>query len=587
MLGAIIGDIVGSRYEHKNHKNKDFTLFNEECCMTDDGIMTLVVAKSIRMCNSDYDKLSAIAIKNMRMIGRKYSDCGFGGMFEKWLYSENPKPYDSYGNGAAMRVSPCAWVAKSEDEAKLLSRKVTEITHNHPEGLKGAEAVTIAIYMARQGSTICEIRNKIESDYYQLNFTIDELRPIYSFDVTCQGTVPQAITAFLESISFEDAIRNAVSIGGDSDTVAAITGSIAEAYYGIDEHIKEQALSFLDDGMRGEYKRWSDFILILSSQNKCIKTINALNNDTNQIDALMEEIKQKESLLTSKRKELEFRTTECKQMELRISELQKESESISDEYIESLNYKLLDLEQKVEVQIRKKDELLELIKTNHSALDKITELKNIKENELKQKKEDYDYALSQVSILEEENRKTPIKLIKNLKSQIKKMELNIATKENEKAHLINIIAGYQKVFDELNIAVIELDDKKNEIVENITEIIYLHTEKIKEIFEEKEQEEEKIKRKIADFKRKFKEINESLPKAQEEYSNFEIRIGLHSDFAKIINSKGYNYEAFRDDIIKKTKEIEELLSIFDEIVSNNVNELDQKAEEIAKRNKTK
>jgi ADP-ribosylglycohydrolase len=192
----------------------------------------------------------------MQKIGRKYPNCGFGGMFRKWVFSNAPEPYKSYGNGAAMRVSPCGFIAHTEEEAILLSRKVTEVTHNHSEGLKGAEAVSIAIFMARNGAAKNEIEKRMEKNYYPLNFTLDGIRDDYQFNETCQETVPQAIVAFLESVSFEDAIRGAVSIGGDSDTLAAITGSIAEAFYGVPFDLKSKALTYLDRELLSIYEEW-------------------------------------------------------------------------------------------------------------------------------------------------------------------------------------------------------------------------------------------------------------------------------------------------------------------------------------------
>ena len=247
MLGAIIGDIVGSRFEWNNHRSKDFEFLTYRCKVTDDSIMSLAIAKSILVCNGKYSNLGKIAIQNMQEIGRLYPDSGYGGNFGQWLYSEQPKPYNSYGNGAAMRVSACGYAASSYEEALTLSRRITEVTHNHPEGIKGAEATAAVIWLARQGENILEIRDFIDQHYYPMNFTLDSIRNSYEFDVSCQGTVPQAIMAFLESTGFEDSIRNAISIGGDSDTLAAITGSIAEAYYGIPADIRKHALTFLDE----------------------------------------------------------------------------------------------------------------------------------------------------------------------------------------------------------------------------------------------------------------------------------------------------------------------------------------------------
>ncbi len=248
MLGAIIGDIAGSRFEWHNHKSKEFELLTHVggCKPTDDTIMSLAIAQALLESDAQ-GCLSDRAVRNMQKLGRKYPGAGYGGFFRRWLYSGNPQNYNSFGNGAAMRVSACGYVAKSSEEAKSLSHDVTCVTHNHPEGLKGAEAVAVAIYLARTGKSILEIRDYITHNYYDINFTLDNIRETYSFDETCQGTVPQAIEAFFESISFEDAIRNAISIGGDSDTIAAITGSIAEAYYGIPADLRNLALTFLDE----------------------------------------------------------------------------------------------------------------------------------------------------------------------------------------------------------------------------------------------------------------------------------------------------------------------------------------------------
>jgi type I restriction enzyme M protein len=247
LLGAIIGDIVGSRFEWDNIKTKDFDFLNYKCELTDDSVMTLAVAKAILAAGTDIGKLSGLTVKYMREIGRKYPDCGYGGMFGQWMVSDIMGAYNSFGNGAAMRVSACGFAAKNLDEAKLLSRKVTEVTHNHPEGIKGAEAAVVCIVLAREGKNILEIRDYVNQHYYPMNFTLDGIRDSYRFNETCQETVPQAIMAFLESTGFEDAIRNAVSIGGDSDTLAAITGGIAEAYYGIPVKIRKHALTFLDE----------------------------------------------------------------------------------------------------------------------------------------------------------------------------------------------------------------------------------------------------------------------------------------------------------------------------------------------------
>ena len=248
MFGAIIGDIAGSRFEWNNIKTKDFEFFSDRKCEpTDDSIMTLAVARAILDCDGDYSGLGGKAVRRMQELGRKYPDAGYGGRFSSWLLSRSPEPYQSWGNGSAMRVSPCGFVAASLEEALFLADRVTEVTHDHPEGMKGAEATAAAVYLARTGKSIPEIRDHITENYYRINFTLDDIRPRYRFDVSCQGSVPQALEAFFESTGFEDAIRNAISIGGDSDTIAAITGGIAQAFYGIPDEIREQALKFLDD----------------------------------------------------------------------------------------------------------------------------------------------------------------------------------------------------------------------------------------------------------------------------------------------------------------------------------------------------
>lgn len=243
MIGAIIGDIVGSIYEFDNHRSKEFRLFQDEMFFTDDSVMTIAIAKALK----DRGDVGANSIRWMRTLGGKYPHSGYGGRFNEWLHDESMGPYNSYGNGSAMRVSAVGWFADTEDEVKELSRKVTEVTHNHPEGLKGAEATAISVFHLLNGMSKEELRKLIDRDYYSLDFTLDEIRDTYEFNESCQGTVPQAIEAFLESTDFEDAIRNAISVGGDSDTLAAITGALAEAHYGVPEHIRRKAEEYLTD----------------------------------------------------------------------------------------------------------------------------------------------------------------------------------------------------------------------------------------------------------------------------------------------------------------------------------------------------
>lgn len=247
MLGAIIGDIVGSRFEWNNIKSKKFKFLTYKCSPTDDSIMTLAIAQAILVSKPDYSDLSMKVVERMQTIGRHYPDCGYGREFYKWIFSDTPQPYNSFGNGAAMRVSAAGFAANSLEETKLLSRKITEVTHNHPEGIKGAEATAIAIYLAKTGKNILEIRDYIDKNYYPMNFTLDQIKSSYKFNETCQNTVPQALMAFFESTGFEDAIRNAISIGGDSNTIAAICGGVAEAYYGIPSKLRKHALTFLDE----------------------------------------------------------------------------------------------------------------------------------------------------------------------------------------------------------------------------------------------------------------------------------------------------------------------------------------------------
>ena len=247
MIGAIIGDVVGSRFEFNNCRSKDFEMFDKECDFTDDSVMTLAIAKALQPYESitDYEGFKKELVAVMHEVGMKYPQCGYGGRFCTWMMKNRTKPYNSCGNGSAMRVSPVGWFANSLEECEALAAATAEVTHNHPKGVKGAVAVAGAIYLARTGSAMEAIKEYIKQ-YYTIDFTLDEIREGYGFYETCQKSVPQALEAFFESKSFEDAIRNAISIGGDSDTIAAITGSIAEAFYGTDDDMKDTALSYLD-----------------------------------------------------------------------------------------------------------------------------------------------------------------------------------------------------------------------------------------------------------------------------------------------------------------------------------------------------
>ena len=252
MYGAIIGDIVGSRFEFYNIKSKDFELFDRNCEFTDDSVMTIAVAKAlVESKKKQYQDLEEQLIFWMHEIGKRYPGCGYGGKFYYWIMNNETKPYHSFGNGSGMRTSMCAEIAESLDEALDLAKRCAAVTHTHEEGIKGAQAITAASYLAKSGSDKKEIGDYIRKHFYTIDFTLDEIRKNYHFDVTCQGSVPQAIESFLESESYEDCIRNAISIGGDSDTIAAMAGAIAENYYGLPVGFKEKADAYLDDYLRG------------------------------------------------------------------------------------------------------------------------------------------------------------------------------------------------------------------------------------------------------------------------------------------------------------------------------------------------
>ncbi len=276
MLGAIIGDIVGSRFEFHPIKSKRFDLFfgdgfknydkmtiedfNTKCRFTDDTVMTLAVCEALMDCDGDYTYLSELAIYHMQDLGKRYPLAGYGGKFNQWLRSENPLPYNSFGNGSAMRISAVPYFAKDIEQLKELTYKVTAVTHNHPEGLKGAEAIAICIWFARQGKSKEFIKEYIEKNYYKLDFNYDEFVRAYKFDETCQGSVPQSIFAFLISDSYEDTIRTAISMGGDADTMACISGAIAEAYYGLPKEIEKEMYRFLSPELKEIVEDFKHFV---------------------------------------------------------------------------------------------------------------------------------------------------------------------------------------------------------------------------------------------------------------------------------------------------------------------------------------
>lgn len=267
MYGAILGDIIGSPFEFdRGDKTKDFKLFSRRSHFTDDSVMTLAVCEALLKVGQDVTvkEIEDAVISSMQSWGRRYPHAGYGGYFRRWLTARHPEPYNSYGNGSAMRVSAVGWLYDSLEKTRTVAKATANVTHNHPEGIKGAEATASAIFMARNGSSKEEIKKYIENEFhYDLNRTLNEIRPGYHMDETCQKTVPEAIIAFLEAKDFEDAIRNAVSLGGDTDTLGAITGSIAEAYYGIPEWLITECRKRINKDMRIVLDDFND---VLSNQ---------------------------------------------------------------------------------------------------------------------------------------------------------------------------------------------------------------------------------------------------------------------------------------------------------------------------------
>lgn len=256
MIGLIAGDIIGSPYEFSNKAREGFDLFgSDRCTYTDDTVLTAAVCDAILQTKSILS--DAELRRNVRICLQRYAIqfpfAGYGGGFLSWVERFDPFPYYSFGNGAGMRVSPVAYVGKTAEEVFALSDICTGVTHNHPEGLKGARAIALAVFLARHSEKTDEkkdkekIRQSIQQRFYRLNFTIDEIKDTYVGNSTCMDTVPQAIEAFLEADGYENAVRKAVSLGGDSDTLAAMTGTIAEAYYGVPEEIRHKALTYLDE----------------------------------------------------------------------------------------------------------------------------------------------------------------------------------------------------------------------------------------------------------------------------------------------------------------------------------------------------
>lgn len=256
MYGAILGDIIGEPYEfEQGPRSKDFPLFCESPVFTDDSLMTIAICQGILEAGVDAgeDRMKKSMIASMRWWGERhpYPAGGYGGGFARWLRSKNPEPYNSWGNGSAMRVAATGWLFDTLERTQQVARWSAEVTHNHPEGIKGAESVASVIWMTRNGSPKDKIKSFVESEFnYDLSRTCDQIRPTYEFDASCQGTVPEAITAFLEGTDFEDVIRTAVSLGGDCDTLTCIAGSMAEALYPIPELLKEKCLGIITEDMR-------------------------------------------------------------------------------------------------------------------------------------------------------------------------------------------------------------------------------------------------------------------------------------------------------------------------------------------------
>lgn len=264
MYGAIIGDIIGSRFEFdRGNKSKEFELFTNECDFTDDTVMTIAVAEALMDAGKDADEktIKELLIKSMKKWGKKYPYAGYGARFIDWVLTDDPKPYGSYGNGSGMRVSAVGWLYDTLDRTREVARWTAEVTHNHPEGIKGAEATAVAIFMARTGSTMEQIAGYIEDEFeYDLSRTLDEIRPDYEHVEDCMHTMPEAYECFFESESYEDCIRNVMYIGGDTDTLAAIAGAIAEAYWGLPIGLIVQAKEFIPDDIEAVISRFNDVV---------------------------------------------------------------------------------------------------------------------------------------------------------------------------------------------------------------------------------------------------------------------------------------------------------------------------------------
>ena len=258
IIGAIAGDVIGSAYEFNPTRDHDFELFTPKSTFTDDTVLTMANALWLL---EDEQHTPERLVNIMLDMCRKYPDRGYGGRFARWIYDSNPQPYDSFGNGSAMRVSPIGYYANSLDEALALAKVSAEVTHNHPEGIKGAQATAAAIFLARQGKTKQEIRDYVEKTFgYDLSRTLEEIRPTFTFDETCQHTVPEAITCFMEGKDYEDVVRLSVALAGDADTIAAIAGSISSAIDEVPNEISQPVIALLSEEFCTTLLRFNELV---------------------------------------------------------------------------------------------------------------------------------------------------------------------------------------------------------------------------------------------------------------------------------------------------------------------------------------
>ncbi len=390
MLGSILGDIIGSTYEFANTKDYNFDLFPAGSNYTDDSILTIAVADAI-FNHNDYGK-------NIKKWARKYPNPkgAYGGSFSRWIREDNPKPYNSYGNGSAMRVSSVGWLYDAEADVLAEAEKSAECTHNHPEGIKGAQTTAIAIFFARKGKDKAFIKKYIEQNFrYNLDRTVDEIRKTYSFNESCQGTVPESLVCFLESISFEDAIRKAISIGGDSDTIGAIVGGIAEAFYGIPQNLKEKAMSYLPDDMLDVVKTFENRLMnklpdMTSERKEMHLRYNQLKSEFSELFALKNQmLHHDESFLTAlylekigfKLYEVYRLQVELSRLKLRVSLMQSYVNRNECPDLDNIEKKILTefsfFQQKIEEDARRLAAAKEFLKGSFLSDEEVKQLRDI------------------------------------------------------------------------------------------------------------------------------------------------------------------------------------------------------------------